>query len=147
MTFHPIHLRCYNDNSGSVKAVVSNGNKPFKYKWTGPKGFTSTADSIFGLAAGEYIVNITDNLGCQSTDSIQITQPDELLVVNDFKKNVTCFGGNDGSARVLVSGGTEDYKYEWNTFPPQYSALVVNLIAGNYKVTVTDKNGCGICRR
>jgi gliding motility-associated-like protein len=144
ITFHPIHLRCFNDNSGSVKAVVSNGNKPFKYKWTGPNGFTSAADSIFNLAAGEYIVSITDNLGCQSIDAIQITQPDELLVINDFTKNVTCFGGDDGSASVLVSGGTADYLYGWNTFPPQYSALAVNLTAGDYKVTVTDNNGCAV---
>lgn len=142
ITFHPIHLRCFNDNSGSVKAVVSNGNKPFKYKWTGPKGFTSSADSIFKLAAGEYIVTITDNLGCQSTDTVQITQPDELLATNNLTKNVTCFGGDDGSASVLVSGGTADYQYEWNTFPPQYSALAVNITAGNYKVTVSDKNAC-----
>lgn len=142
ITFHPIHLRCFNDKSGSVKAVVSNGNKPFKYKWTGPNGFTSAADSIFNLAAGEYIVTITDNLGCQSTDSVEITQPEQLLAQIDLTKNVTCFGGDDGSARVLVTGGTEDYNYEWNTFPPQTSAMAVNLIAGDYKVTITDLNGC-----
>ncbi|MCB8963409.1 MAG: gliding motility-associated C-terminal domain-containing protein [Bacteroidales bacterium] len=142
ITFHPIHLRCFNDNSGSVKAVVSNGNKPFKYKWTGPNGFTSASDSIFNLAAGEYIVTITDNLGCQSTNSVQITQPDELLVQTDLIKNVTCFGGNDGSARVLVTGGTADYNYEWNTFPVQNAAQAANLTAGDYKVTITDLNGC-----
>jgi hypothetical protein len=142
ITFRPTHLRCFNDNSGSVKAVVSNGNKPFKYKWTGPKGFTSSADSIFNLAAGDYIVTITDNIGCQTTDTVKITQPDELLSKIDLTKNVTCFGGDDGSASVLVTGGTADYQYEWNTVPPQTSALAVNLTAGKYKVTVTDNNGC-----
>jgi hypothetical protein len=142
ITFQPIHLRCFSDKSGSVKAVVSNGNKPFKYKWTGPKGFTSSVDSIYNLAAGEYIVSITDNLDCQATDTVQITQPDELLAAIDFTKNVSCFGGNDGTASVLVSGGTADYQYEWNTFPPQYSALAVNLTVGDYKVIVTDNNGC-----
>ena len=58
------------------------------------------------------------------------------------KSNVKCFGGNDGSIEVQVTGGTPTYRYSiYGGSPYQYSAKFVNLYAGNYVVTVTDTNG------
>ncbi|MEY4432158.1 MAG: hypothetical protein RLZZ44_288, partial [Bacteroidota bacterium] len=58
------------------------------------------------------------------------------------KSNVKCFGGNDGSLEVQVSGGTPTFRYSiYGGSPYQYSPKFVNLYAGNYVVTVTDTNG------
>ncbi|MCA1760666.1 MAG: SprB repeat-containing protein, partial [Bacteroidales bacterium] len=142
VTFRARDLLCYNNNSGYIKAVMSGGNEPFVFEWSGPDGYTASADSIFGLAAGEYRVTITDIIGCHVTDTVILTQPEELIAVIDSSENVVCFGGNDGYARVLTTGGTGDYNYSLGTWPPQNTAEAVNLTAGEYIVNVTDENKC-----
>lgn len=53
--------------------------------------------------------------------------------------NITCFGGNNGSATVTATGGSS-YSYSWNSSPVQTTATATNLIAGSYTVTVTNSN-------
>jgi hypothetical protein len=72
------NLLCYNDNSGTIKANVSDGFAPYTYSWEGPGGYTSALDSVYGLAAGKYILTVTDDAGCVVIDSIAITEPDQL---------------------------------------------------------------------
>ncbi len=142
ITFIPRHLRCYNDFSGQVWPRVTNGNEPYTYEWTGPDGFTSSNDTIKGLVAGFYYLTVTDNYGCQTTDTVEVTQPDLLVADIDGWLNVSCFGGNDGMAQVAVTGGTEDYSYQWSSIPQQTTAVATGLSAGEYIVRITDANNC-----
>lgn len=142
ITFIPRHLRCYNDFSGQVWPRVTKGTEPYEYAWTGPEGYTSTDDTIKGLAAGFYYLTVTDKFGCQATDTVEVLQP-ELLVADIIgRKNVSCFDGNDGAAEVLVVGGTEEYEYQWSTVPQQTTALAIGLTAGEYTIRITDANNC-----
>ncbi len=54
--------------------------------------------------------------------------------------DVSCFGGNDGSATVVANGGTAPYTYDWQP-GGMATATANNLIAGTYTVTVTDNTG------
>lgn len=54
-------------NDGSVDISVTGGTSPYAYSWTGPGGFTSTSEDLSGLAAGSYIVIVTDANGCEET--------------------------------------------------------------------------------
>src|SRR4029079_7013493 len=55
-------------------------------------------------------------------------------------QGVSCFGGSDGSASIVVTGGTSGYTYLWSNGSNGES--ISNLSAGNYQVTVIDNNGC-----
>lgn len=55
--------------------------------------------------------------------------------------NVSCFGGNNGSATAEADGGTPPYTYLWSN--NQTQATAVNLIAGTYTVTATGSGGSG----
>lgn len=57
------------DSTGSATAIVmSGGIAPFSYAWnTG-----DTTISITGIPAGEYIVVVTDSLGCTATDTVTV---------------------------------------------------------------------------
>ena len=56
--------------------------------------------------------------------------------------NVTCYGGNNGTATVdSVNSGTPPYTYKWNTVPQQTTDTATGLTAGTYTVTITDSNG------
>ena len=74
---------------------------------------------------------------------IIITQPQPLNSTITSQVNVSCIGGNNGSATVTASGGTFPYYYLWNNpFPSQTTETSINLPPGTWIVTVTDSNGC-----
>ncbi|HMX39857.1 MAG TPA: hypothetical protein PKD78_06005, partial [Saprospiraceae bacterium] len=55
--------------------------------------------------------------------------------------NVSCNGGNNGSATVEGGGGVPPYTYLWSN--GQNQATAINLTAGTYTVTVTGSSGSG----
>jgi gliding motility-associated-like protein len=93
------------------------------------------------MGAGNYVVTVTDANGCTATASVTITQPPLLTVSITATKNVSCFGGNNGTATSVAAGGTGPYAYIW-TPTGGNNAIGTGLSAGNYTVTVTDANGC-----
>lgn len=80
-------------------------------------------------------------LSCIDTIPYTITQPPALQVTTT-QTNVSCNGGNNGTATANPTGGTPPYTYSWNTTPVQTTQTANNLIAGTYTVTVTDSNNC-----
>lgn len=58
------------------------------------------------------------------------------------KTDVTCYGADDGTATVSVSGGSPPYSYEWSTENKDTTAAVGGLSGGSYSVIVTDANYC-----
>lgn len=58
------------------------------------------------------------------------------------KSSVTCFGANDGSAQVNISGGVLPYNYMWNTNPVQTTTQITNLNQGIYTISISDSIGC-----
>lgn len=61
--------------------------------------------------------------------------------VSTFAQPSNC-GQSNGSASVTPTGGVSPYTYTWNTTPPQYTSLAVNLPFGSYTCTIKDANAC-----
>ena len=130
-------VSCNGDGNGSATAIPSSGLPPYVYSWAPVGGTDST---LANLAAGNYYVTVTDNLGCMQMDSVIIHEP-AAIALNTSVSNANC-GNANGSATVTVNGGTPAYTYSWNTVPVQNTATASNLSAGMYTVTVTDENLC-----
>ncbi|HXH18066.1 MAG TPA: choice-of-anchor J domain-containing protein, partial [Chitinophagales bacterium] len=64
-----------------------------------------------------------------------------ISVDNVVTSSVSCFGGNDGTAGVVVSGASGSETYQWSNGGT--TAVLTGLSAGNYSVTVTDA-GCAV---
>ena len=134
---HPVS--CYGGNDGSALVVASGGTAPYTYLWSNGQN-TFMADH---LTAGNHTVTITDYNRCTATVYVTVPGPQTPLAVTASGIDVKCFGTSTGMATVTsVTGGTPPYSYSWNTTPVQTSATAVNLAAGIYTVTVTDKNNC-----
>lgn len=131
-------VSCFGGNDGSISVNVNGGQQPYTYLWSNG----ATTPTIQGLIAGTYQVTVTTANGCTTIASAIITEPTNPLEAATTSTPVTCFGGNNGGASVLVSGGTAPYQFSWNTTPTQNGATISNLVAGNYSVSVTDDNGC-----
>jgi len=131
------NVSCNGDCNGTITALPTGGTAPYTYFWS-PSG--GTTNSIIGLCAGQYTLNVTDSNGCIGVAIDSVTQPD-LLIANINAANVSCNGSCDGWAVSNTLGGTTPYTYNW--IPgnlPQDS--ITNLCAGTYFVTITDSNNC-----
>lgn len=134
------NIGCRGENSGSIDLTVVGGTAPFSYIWSSGQ----MTQDINQLYAGFYDVNITDVNGCLGYDSITLIEPDTVVplitsaTING--SNISCAGGNDGTAYVTVSGGTPPYNYLWST--SSTNDTVYNILAGDIAVYVTDQNGC-----
>lgn len=132
-------VSCYNYSNGSATTTAIGGTAPYTYSWNTTPNQTSTTAT--NLSAGTYTVTVTDTNGCMDTVNAIITQPTPLST-SMSKNDVSCNGGNNGSATATVTGGTSSYTYSWNTTPNQTSATATGLTAGTYNVTIKDANSC-----
>src|SRR5581483_6627002 len=128
------NVTCNGGNNGSATASPNGGSAPYTYVWS--NGGSSATENT--LAAGTYTVTIMDAHGCTGTGSVTITQPTAIVASASSATNVTCYGGNNGTATVSPSGGTAPYTYNWSNGGT--SATDNNLTAGTYTVTVKDAN-------
>ena len=146
--------KCKGSNDGRIKIMASGpGASGYQTAWTKDGEAITTAlsmgsDGSYIVAPGQYAITLTDNSDNtnQFTVNVTISEPAELVVKDTIMK-VTCNGYNDGQIILDVQGGTAPYKFAWehpNTVNQATNQTVQNLgPAADYKVTVTDKNGCG----
>lgn len=132
-----VPVTCNGAADGSVTAAPSGGTPPYSLVWSNG----STATSITGLDVGTYTLTITDANSCTVTETVNITQPNVLVLSAAAQSDVTSYGGNDGTATVGVAGGTAPYTYSWAPSGGT-SDTASGLVAGTYTVTVTDARGC-----
>ncbi len=117
------------------------GNAIASYQWS-PAGSLNNATIANPLASPGattvYTVVVTDNNGCTASSATTVTVG--ALSATTSQTNVSCFGGNNGSASVTVNGATGTPVYVWSNGAG--SASVNNLAAGTYTCTITDGAGC-----
>ncbi|SNR47317.1 hypothetical protein, partial [Flavobacterium sp. ov086] len=122
-------------NTGSGFTNLSNG-APYSGVTTATLTITNVTASMSG-----YLYRCTaSGVGTANSNSATLTVPN-IVVSTTALTNVTCNGGNNGSATVSVSGGFIPYDYSWSPSGIT-SATASGLTAGNYTVTVTDNIGC-----
>ena len=130
------NITCNGNSDGNVRASVFGGTPPYTYMWSDG----STIDSITAKPAGTYWVHITDNQGCEHSDTTTLTEP-SLLTTLLTKQDVVCKGESSGWIKASVTGGSPVYNYLWSPFF-QTTDSIGGLPIGFYDVTVTDINGC-----
>ncbi|WP_052257210.1 PKD domain-containing protein [Flavobacterium sp. AED] len=124
---------------GGTPIQISPGVFDYNYAWTGPNGFTSSNKKLSAIFAGAYNLTVTDNSGCTKKLSVLVTQSSEI-VIKATTTPIICYGGNDASITLSITGGIAPYKIVWSTLAS--GLFQDNLSAGDYLVTVTDANNC-----
>ena len=125
------------------------GNGPWDYTWKDAAGNViavhnniSGTDSLFHIAAGNYVVEVNGNDGYCSLRSDTITVDGPVpLDVQDSITPATCAYTSDAAIYVnQVTGGTAPYSLSW----PDGSTAdsLANIPPGNYPLLVTDGNHC-----
>ncbi|MBK6994596.1 MAG: gliding motility-associated C-terminal domain-containing protein [Lewinellaceae bacterium] len=137
LSFDVQPLVCASDSNAIVNTSVTGGTPGYVFLWDND----ATTAEIQGLVAGNYALQVTDVNGCIIADSVDVTQPDALLVTVELTEP-ECFGGQDGRIRLLASGGSTPYRYSINAGPFVGSGVFLALGAGAYNFQVRDANGC-----
>jgi len=127
---------CFGDASGTATANVSGGAAPYSYMWD--NGQTSSTATAYN--AGSYELVVTDANNCITVSQFNIAEPTELTA-SASASEALC-GNANGSATVVPNGGTAPYTYLWSN--GQTTETAINLLSGNYSVTVLDANNCEV---
>ncbi|MDA9783208.1 SprB repeat-containing protein, partial [Vicingaceae bacterium] len=132
---------CKNFANGAIRVTtVGQATGVTTYTWF-PSISGGTTPT--GLLAGTYSLNITDANGCVATGTVDVEEPDELVVDSVNTTNENCAPGGDGTALAFVSGGNTPYRYNWGD-GSGFTSLnnISTLTSGNYTVTVQDRKFC-----
>lgn len=152
-------------SDGILSASVTGGTQPYEYVWSKFNDRTNTwsvlsdekSNTLNNLNAGNYSLNVVDAngivQGTYNTTSLISKIPSVRELIEPIKLNlsfdsinVSCYDGNNGWAKVNVTGGVPPYNYAWYNVN---SGVINNneisqLKAGEYFVEITDSKGCFI---
>ncbi len=131
-------VRCFSGQDGSASVLNVDGEfPPYAYNWSnGQQEATAT-----NLSAGAYAVTVTDANGCFSSQTTRVAEPEPIELSFDIEDNA-CFGERKGSISTGVKGGIPTYNYSWGN--GSSASTLENLAAGDYGLTLTDRNGCSL---
>ncbi len=135
-----VHVTCNGKCDGTITTISTSGGTPqYSYNWSnGPQ-----TPNISDLCPGTYCVTITDANFCEAVFCVTVSEP-AVLEVTGIVTAESCAGKKDGMVDITVTGGTQDYAYQWSTPPGAQTEDISDLPAGFYCVTVTDWNSCKV---
>lgn len=135
-TITPTPVSCFGLNNGSASVQASGGTIQYSYSWDNGQ----TTSLATGIAAGIFSCTVTDNNGCTTVATTNITEP-TMLIANVSLPQAICNGQN-ATLTSSGSGGTPAYNYSWNTGAAISAITVGPSTETNYTITITDANGC-----
>lgn len=131
-------IECAGMQNGLVQARVSGGAGKISYRWNDG----SSLDSLSGLGAGRYCVEVADENGCTVSMCSDLQAPTPLRVDSTEIVGVDCQGRQTGEVLVFMSGGNRPYRYKWGDPLAQSGPLATMLSGGPVSLEVSDAAGC-----
>jgi gliding motility-associated-like protein len=131
-------VSCPGGSNGSVQMTSTGGFPSYWYSLNGA-AFTQV-NPVTGLPAGAANIVARSGIGeCLQIVPVTVSQPDGF---NTLLTGVppSCSGGTNGSAALMVAGGTTPYTFLWSNSSTAQNPT--NLPDGASTVTITDANGC-----
>ena len=138
------NITCKGEKDGKITVTATGGTGTIVYAIS-PRFDRVVESGVFEkLAPGEYVVRIQDANGCHRDEIFKITEPDLIRVRIDRHTDEVCYGANDGTVSVTITGGTQSYStsidggVNWH----QGKTLYTGLASGTYIIKVKDAMSC-----
>ncbi|GAB1445580.1 hypothetical protein MASR2M41_12910 [Flammeovirgaceae bacterium] len=133
-------ISCPDALDGAMEAFPVNGFGTYSYLWDhGP-----ATKTVNGLGQGIYAVTVTDDYGCSTRNELLISDPATMqlnLTKTSYNgADLSCHNDADGEIQLNVVSGIAPYTYSWSEGSGTQN--ITGLMAGDYSVTVKDKNNC-----
>lgn len=128
-------LSCFESADGIIEIAGEGGSGELTFVWS----HNETGPLLTGLSAGTYQVTATDEVGCTATLSVEVFQPDEIIVQTSVVP-ISNAGEMDASITATASGGVGIFTFQWSNGAT--GETIENLGPGIYGLTITDETGC-----
>ena len=129
-------ISCFGFDDGSAAVTASGGTGVLSYEWSN----NQTAASATGFNSGLQNILVTDENGCDISQSFIINEPSEILV-DSFVVDNYCAQVNQANITVYANGGSGTLTYSANgNTSNDYE--INGLTVGLYAVNIVDDNGC-----
>lgn len=127
-------------NTGEITGITFTGGVNPVVSWSNG----ANTLNIQNLAAGNYMLTITDDQNCQVNGTYTVGNSSGLTIntASVVVSNDMCGNQTGSITGVTVSGGTSPYSYEWNGDVTLNTLDLAGLDSGSYHLVVTDVAGC-----
>ncbi|GJM32801.1 MAG: hypothetical protein DHS20C18_18020 [Saprospiraceae bacterium] len=130
-------VACNGGQDGTVQLTVTSGTGPFLFELD---GLTNDSGLFTGLPAGTHVAIVTDGDGCPGPVSFEIAEPAPMDYVPTIIDPVSCNGGADATATVVINGGSGPFSFAWDQGGAD--SVATGLGGGTQLLSITDANGC-----
>lgn len=132
---------CIGVDDGTINVRAQYGYQPYIFTLNGN---TQGTDTFYNnLAAGNYIVEVTDSIGCKSTGKYVVPlTPIEPLIIIDSLRVPFCRGDEDGYLEWNTLSPYTPFTYTFNGNNIGSTNFASNLGIGNHTIEVEDARGC-----
>jgi len=128
-------VTCFGAGDGSISVEGMGGNGGYSFNWDNG----AVGSSIFDLSGGTYTVSITDNIGCETVRSYDVSEPGELITSISME-DASC-EGDDGFVNGFAFGGTPPFSYSLG-LETNSTGTFSNVVAGTYDLITVDGANC-----
>ena len=128
-------ISCYQGQDGEIEVSILTASEPVVFSWSN-NVMSATNEN---LNEGQYLLTITDGLGCEVYDEYNLMAPSDIMVSETIVNN-SCLEYEEGSISLEISGGTEPYQISWSN--SGNGNLIENLASDTYQVNIQDALGC-----
>ena len=137
------NVTCFGGNDGSITVSATGGIGVIKYSIDG--GPFQGAGFFNALNAGDHIILVEDETGCQVTRTVQLLEPTQITAVS-IVNNPDCEITANGFINFINPGGGNGgpYSYTWSDDGSPFQPAVLPLIdltPGNYIIRIYDMGG------
>ncbi len=131
----PAPATCGFVNGNVNLTLFNNNNPPYTFLWSN----AAVTEDLSKVAAGNYNVTVTNNLGC--SDTMNVVLPNLNLPINfttAVKPDTSCV--NATGSIDLTASANSNYTYVWST--GAMTQDLSNLNFGTYTVTISAGGTC-----
>jgi hypothetical protein len=134
---------CFSGETGKIYITGETGTPPYSYYWSIPQ----TRNTVSGLTAGLYSVEVVDGNNCSKSKTIEILDASEMGIVSVVNTPPSCFNANGGIS-VTISGGTAPFYYLLDSgfadISYENTFVATGLTSGGYTLKITDAALCEV---
>ncbi|PBN46624.1 T9SS type B sorting domain-containing protein [Capnocytophaga sputigena] len=135
-------------NQGEITLKVKDGYPPYRYVVKQGGGIVQNTQNVVGnivtyktATSGSYTIEVTDSKGCMVSGSATLLNA-VAPTVTVSTTTVGCYGANNGTISLTISGGKAPYKVFLDGVAKGSQLVFNNLAAKTYAIKVVDANNC-----
>ena len=132
-------LLCNDDSDGVIEIINLTGTAPFEFILN--EGDAQSDQIFMGLEADLYYITVIDANDCELIESVELIEPDALILAVTSIIDIECGEENTGSVQLELQNGEGEITYSIDQ-NSNITGTFSSLSAGTYTASAVDASGC-----